>query len=238
MGAFMGVGGGITAGLSPVDIGGASGASAGASAGAAAGGESAGLLSTEGLATIGTGLLIAGVVSGAINSFYAASTARYQLKSQQLALEFQKTAANINARRLETEAQSVLLSGQRQIGQYTMRAGAQRGAAQASLAAQGVQAGVGSAAEIMASGDTIAQIDALTINANTVQAAEATRMQATQQRVNALMAGTQAAQLGYARGGINPGLMAGSSLLGGAGEVASTWAVMRSRGLYGSEMVG
>lgn len=196
-----------------------------------------GYFSTQELANAGVILSVAGVLNNAIGSFYAAKNERYQLKSQQLALEFQQTVSNMNARRFETEAQGTMLAGQRQVGQYTMRAGAQKAAGKASFAARGVEAGVGSTAEVMATAETVKQIDAMTINANTVYAAEAQRAQATQARIQAMAAGVSARNLGVTRGAIRPGLMAGTSLLSGAGQVASSWAVMKSRGLFGSDFV-
>lgn len=178
---------------------------------------------------------IASVLQGAVGSFYQAKNEQYQLKSQESSMRFQQTMANINARAAEQQAQAILEAGEQQIGQYTMQAGQQKAAAQASLAARGVQAGVGSAAETMATADIVKEIDVITINANTVRAAEAQRMQ----RVNILnegaMAGVSASNLRAMRRSINPYVGASASLLGSAGRVASMYAVSQNRGYYPSD---
>jgi len=186
-------------------------------------------------AAIGAILGIGGALQGAIGTFYAAKSQRYQLKSQQLALEFQQSMSAINARNAEYQAQSIMEAGQQQIGQYTMRAGAAKQAGRASLAARGVQGGVGSAAEVMATADVVKDIDVLTINANTVRQAEAARMQRVNIQNEGLMAGVNAANIGATRSSINPYGMAIPSLLGSAGQVATSWAVASDRGSYRSD---
>lgn len=186
----------------------------------------------SGLAKAGTIFSIAGLLNSAIGSFYAAQSKKYQLKSQKLAAEFQKSISNINARAYEREAEYILEAGQKQIGRYTMQAGQQKAAAKASLAARGVQAGVGSTAEIMATGDIVKEIDVYTINANTVRQAEAARMQASNYRTQAAMAGVEAYNLRGASRSLQPWGAAGASLLGGAGDVAFQWAVSKSRAGY------
>ena len=184
------------------------------------------------LASAGLILAMAGALNSAIGSFYSAKSQKYQLKSQKLAAEFQRSMSAINARNAEVQAQNIMEAGQRQIGQYTMRAGAQKGAAKASLAARGVQAGVGSAAEVMATADVVKEMDVLTINANTVRQAEAMRMQRVNYLNEGLMAGISAQNLGVTAGTIKPGGIAASSLLGSAGQVAGQWAVARQYGGY------
>lgn len=188
-------------------------------------------------ATAGLILGMAGALQGAIGSFYAAKSQRYQLKSQQLSLEFQQSMSAINARNAEYQAQSIMEAGQRQVGQYTMRAGAAKQAARAAMGARGIQAGVGSAAEVMATADVAKEIDVLTINANTVRAAEAQRMQRTNILNEGMMAGVQAQNLMRTRRTIDPYAMAAPSLLSSAGQVASSWAVASDRGPYRSDFI-
>jgi len=201
--------------------------SGGTEAGAGTGGGGMSALASAGLI-----LGIAGALNSAIGSFYAAKTQKYQLKSQKLAAEFQRSMSALNARNAEVQAQNIMEAGQRQIGQYTMRAGQQKGAARASLAARGVQAGVGSAAEVMATGDVVTEIDVLTINSNTVRQAAAARMQGVNYMNEAAMAGLTAQNLGVTAGTIKPVGIAASSLLGSAGQVAGQWAVARQYGGY------
>lgn len=165
-----------------------------------------------------------GAVNGAIGSFYSAKSQQYQLKSRALSLDFQKDISLLNANIAEREARFTMQAGERRIGQYTMQAGAANASQAASLAARGIQAGVGSTAETVASAKTIQKIDTLTMNANTVRAAEAYRMQSQQYKNEALFAGVSAENMRQAARSINPWLSAASSLLGGAGSVASQWA--------------
>jgi len=172
-----------------------------------------------GMGMAGPILMIAGAVNQAIGSFYAAKNAQIQLRMQEQNLLFQQRMSNIAARQAEFQAQGIMEAGQRQIGAYTMQAGAAKSQAKTQLAARGIQAGKGSAAEIMATFDLIKEIDAMTINANTVRAAEAQRMAATRARVQGIMAGASARSYGLSAGAISPGLSGFQSLLGSASQI-------------------
>lgn len=181
-------------------------------------------LDTAGAASGGMGafgpiMMIAGAVNQAIGSFYAAKNAQIQMRMQEQNLLFQQRMSNMAARQAEFRAQGIMEAGQRQIGAYTMQAGAAKSQAKTQLAARGVQAGKGSSAEIMATFDLIKEIDAMTINANTVRAAEAQRMAATRARTQGIMAGASARSYGLSAGAISPGLGAFQSLLGGAADI-------------------
>ena len=175
--------------------------------------------SSSGFGTVGPILMIAGAVNQAIGSFYAAKNAQIQARMQEQNLLFQQRMSNIAARQAEFQAQGIMEAGQRQIGAYTMQAGAAKSQAKTQLAARGVQAGKGSAAEIMATFDLIKEIDAMTINANTVRAAEAQRMAATRAQVQGIMAGASARSYGLMAGAINPMASAVQSLLGDAMQI-------------------
>ena len=185
------------------------------------------------LGPAGLALSIIGAGASAIGSFYEAKSAQYKLKSEALDLEYQQAVSNMNARAAEVQAQQILEAGQKQIGQYTMRAGAEKASQEASLAARGIQAGVGSAAEQVASSDIIKEIDTMTINVNAVRAANAARMQATNYRNQAAFAGMNARNARSSARTINPGASVMTSLLGSASQVAGQWApYMASRGGY------
>jgi len=199
-----------------------------ATTGGGGGGAAAGGMS--GLGAFSVAMSVAGALNSAIGGFYAAKSQQYQLKSQALNAEFQAGMASMNARAAEIEAQSVLRSGQQAIGMATMRAGQEQAARRASLGARGVAAGVGSTREVAASAEYVKQADVFAINTNAVQAAEARRMQAVNYRNQALMGRMSAQNLRSGAGSISPGLSAFSSLLGGAGPVASNWAMMNYMG--------
>lgn len=184
--------------------------------------------STQSLATalgkVGPLMAIFGAVNSAVGSFYAAKTAQYQAKSQALNMQFQSDMAKSNARQAEYQAQQILFAGERQVGQYTMRAGQAKASAQASLAARGIQAGVGSAKEVIASMDIMKETDALTINANTVRAAEAARTQKQNYLTQASMAGVSAENMLASAQTISPGMAGFTSLLGSASSIGQNWA--------------
>lgn len=165
---------------------------------------------------------IMGAVNSAIGSYYQAKSQQYQLQSQALSAEFQKSMSQINARQAEYQAQSLLQVGERQIGQLTMRYGKAKGARRASVAASGVSLGVGSAAEVEASQDIAKEIDVLTINANAVRAAEEARLRGVGFQNQALLQGVSAQNLAASAGTISPFGAAGTSLLGSAASLGSS----------------
>lgn len=163
----------------------------------------------EGFGTGAFALQIGGALTSAIGSYYGAATQKINLRTQAY-------LADVNARIAELGAQSALLQGQQQVGALTLKAGQLKSRQRAALAANGVDFGVGSAAEIQASTDIMKEIDANTLEANAVRTAWGYRTQVTNYQNEALAARTTA-------GAISPGMSAVSSLLGSAGSVASSW---------------
>lgn len=155
------------------------------------------------------GLSVAGMVSGAIGGFYSA-------KSTKSSLKFQAAMSEINARIAEQGAQQELFKGQQEVGKLTLAAGHLKSRQRASMAANGIDLGEGSAAEIQASTDIMTEIDANTLTANAVRSAWGYKMQGVNQKNEALMKrGTASA--------ISPFAAGASSLLGSAGQVAGQW---------------
>lgn len=140
-------------------------------------------------------MMAIGAIQGMVGTYYASETAKFQQKMQGINqsfqygmqginaessaanLEFNADMADLNAKNMENQAQWSLLTGQRQIGQLTMRAGKIKSAQRASQAARGIVAGVGSAAEEIATTDLTKEMDAITINVNATRAAESARVQ-------------------------------------------------------------
>ena len=178
----------------------------------------------KGMSSWGGPLLMAmGAVQTAVGAYYQSQTAKYQLQSQQLGFEFNQKMADINARQMENQAQWYMLQGERQIGTLTMRAGKIRGSQRASQAARGIVAGVGSAAEEIATTDLMKETDAITINVNATRAANAARTQKVNFENSSLLAGVSANNSGSMASAVNPGYNAAASLLQGAGSVATSW---------------
>lgn len=166
-------------------------------------------MSAGNMATLGA---VAGVFGG-ISSAYGAFASARSTKNQ---LEFQAKMSEINARQAEQQAQSIMYSAERQIGQVTLKAGKVKSSQKASMAANGIALGEGSAAETIATTDLMKEIDALTINANAVRAAAAARSQSVNYSNQALISDATAA-------GISPMTAGATSMLNSATTVASSW---------------
>lgn len=176
------------------------------------------------IADVGGVLGIAGLMTSAVGNYYALKSQQYQLRSQALSLEYEQSMSALNARNAELDAQSILEAGEREHGQLTQQYGQAKASARVSQAASGVQAGVGSAAEVQASIDYAKEADTFAIDMNTLRAANARRTQAVDLQNRAALAGVSAANVRGAAGSINPFLGSAASLLGGAGQVAQSWA--------------
>lgn len=175
-------------------------------------------------AGFGSMLSVFGALTGALGSFYSAKSQQYQLKSAAMNADFQQSMANINARGAEKQAQMILEAGQREAARYSLQAGAAKSSYAASQAARGVQAGVGSAAEIAASQEYIKAADLMTIDVNAAREAAAARMQKVNYQTQGAMAGASAANMRATARSINPLMQASTTLLGGAASFASQYA--------------
>lgn len=159
---------------------------------------------------------IGGAVASVFGSYFGA-------KSQKASLKAQAAIAESNARIAELGAQSELLRGDAEVGQLTLRAGQIKSAQRTAMSANGVDLGVGNAAEVQASTEIMKEIDKNTITANAVRSAWGYRTQATNFQNEAIVKRGTAS-------GISPIGSAGSTLLGSATNVASNW--------YGLNKVG
>lgn len=164
-----------------------------------------------------------GALNSAIGSYYAAESAKNQLRSQQLTYEFQSKMGAINARLVEAQAQQILRAGQQRMMQRGLAAGQVISASRASMAARGIVLNEGNPREIEATTMLMKEIDLNTINANTVRAAAAERMRKVGIEAKSMLDATSAENVGLMAGAINPFMAAGTSLLGSAGNLASSW---------------
>lgn len=156
-----------------------------------------------------------------------------------------QTVGDYNAQMAELGAQSALLTGQNQVMQQTLRAGQVEGSQRADMAANGIDLGQGSAADVQASTEMMKDIDTNTIQYNAMSQALGYReqgmnaqlqagVQAMNVRSNASMAAlnqessaigmnaTSALQSASADG-ISPFGSATGTLLTSAGKVAQSW---------------
>ena len=168
-------------------------------------------------------LMALGAVQSMVGTYYQSQSQKYQLEAQQLNLEFNSKMAMINARNAERTAQQALLQGERAIGQVTMRAGKVKSAQKAAMAANGIDIGVGSAAEVQATTDLMKENDAITIDINRTLAANSARTQGVNFQNSSLLSGVSAANAGAMADAVSPWSNAAASLISNAGSVASSW---------------
>lgn len=163
-------------------------------------------------------LQVGGALTSTVGSFFGAQTQATNLNTQ-------ANIADINARISEMGAQSSLEQGKQQKASLTLQTKQLKGRQRATMAANGVDLGTGSAAEIQASTDLMKEIDVGTIKTNAVRTAWGHRTQAVNYQNQARMARS-------ASSGINPLASAATTLLGSAGNVASNWYVMNKAGMF------
>ena len=178
---------------------------------------------TAAMSQFGSIMSIGGAVTGAIGAYYNAQNQKAQLESQASSLRFQADISQLNAVQAEFTAQQILRVGQQKQGQVSLRAGKIKSSQRASMAARGIDLGVGSAVETIATTDLMKEIDMLTVNAETVRSAEAARLQRQNYLTASAMQDVSASNLMGSAASISPFMAAGTSLLGSAGSVANAW---------------
>jgi hypothetical protein len=168
---------------------------------------------------MGQGVLAAqgaGAAASAVGAYFSA-------RSQQIAARGAADIADINAQQSEQAAQQELYRGNAEVAAATQRAGQVKGAQRAAFAANGVDLGVGSAAEVLTSTDMAKENDIATITGNAVRAAWGYRMQGTNYKNQALAARASADS-------ISPFMAGATSLLGSASQIATSWYVLNKAG--------
>ena len=168
----------------------------------------------------GKAMAIASAFTAVIGAIGQAMVERTGLKAQGDALKHQQFMANINARRAEADAQSVMQAARGLFAKVSAEAGQYKAKQQTNAAARGVVVGQGSSGDALASTDTVKSIDKLTINRNAVQQAGAIRMGAVNQRNASLMAGISAGNLNRSARGISPVAAGMNAAMQGIGQYA------------------
>lgn len=175
-------------------------------------------LAVGALAPAALGLQAAGAASSVVGSYFSA-------RSQQLQANGAAAIADINAGQSELAAQQELRRGETAAAAASQRAGQVKGAQRAALAANGIDLGSGSAAEVLTSTDLAKENDVNMITANAVRAAWGQRQQATNFENEALTKRASAKS-------ISPFMAGATSLLGGATQVASSWYTLNKAGAF------
>ena len=165
------------------------------------------------------GMQAAGAAMGTVGSYYSAQNTKSNL-------QLQANLADTNAQIAELGAQSALAQGAKEEQRSRLQTTALKKSQRVALAANGVDLGQGSAAELLTSTDLMGDIDANTIKANAVRNAWGYRTQATNYQNQALMNRASA-------GAISPGAGAVASLLGSAGSVGQSWYQFNQEGAKG-----
>lgn len=156
--------------------------------------------SSMGAAGLGAGISTAG-------SFFSAL-------GQKSSLNAQAGVADINARLADDNAEAALLAGQKEVQQVQLRGAQVKSSQRTSLAANGVDLGVGSALNVQDSTDVLTQVDANTANVNALRTAWGYRTQGVGYQNQALLDRAQAKN-------VNPWLAAGGTLLTSASSIAT-----------------
>ena len=176
-----------------------------------------------GLEGAGLAIGIAGALTQAVGSFYAAKSAKLEAKSQALALDFRSQVAMVEARAAEEQAQAIFVANRREQAVMGQRAAETRERARAAIAARGGTLGVGSAGEVVASIDYESKLAAFTVSANAVRAAAAARMRAQGARTESVFAGVSARNVARSGQSIRPWLSVGTSAAGSAATIIRAW---------------
>ena len=180
----------------------------------------------------GDGMAIGGALGGAVNSFFAAKFEKNKLKSQALQFKHQETMGKINAKSIEMQAQHIARQYDKQLLIRSVQMGQQAGKRKAQMGKRGGVSGYGSARDVAMSQEILNEIDKLTINVNKVKAVGNMRTRAVDARIQSDMLGVSAGNMFASANSVSPFLNMSSTLLTGAGNVASQFA---SRYGYGEK---
>jgi adenine-specific DNA methylase len=179
--------------------------------------------SYQGLSDFGIWTSMAGAALSAVGNYYAVKSQQAALESQALSMEHQATMSAINARAAEMDAQAIIEAGNREQSQVSAQYGQIKAGERAATAGRGIQAGVGSAAEVQASIEYAKQADVYQVNSNAVRAAAAARAQSVNATNESNLARVSAANLRGTASSLNPYLAAGTSLLSSASGISQQW---------------
>jgi len=165
-----------------------------------------------------------GTIGGMMAAGHSAVMEKYRFKSQALNYEHQKEMNLFNMETTESQAQHLNRVFNKRYQILTLKQGAQKGAARASMGARGIQMGVGSTKDAFVSSDVLADIDNLTMNSNKVNAVQNKRLQAVGLGIKAHMQGVSASNMFATASTISPTMNMTSTLMTGASDIAKYFA--------------
>lgn len=158
-----------------------------------------------------------------VGAGFSAGSAYNNSEATAAAYHAQGQIAVNNAVISEWQAQDAISRGERAAGDYGMKNRQLKGTQVARLAHNGVDLGVGSAAQILTDTDYFGEIDKQRITDNAAREAWGYRSQAQDFRSNAAL-------LEYRSGSESPLMAGATSLLSSAGRVAAGWYDRNSMG--------
>lgn len=160
-------------------------------------------------------------------AFMGAIGARSAAQGNKIGMQYRADIADINAKMDEQQINSVLLTSERQQSRVMLKGAQVKSSQRVAAAANGVDLQDSETVDRqLASTEFMKQTDALTINQNAVQQAEALRMKKTNDLNDARMSRATA-------DAINPNMAFTSTLMQGVGSVASNWYMMNKMGSFG-----
>ncbi len=151
--------------------------------------------------------------AGAANSAIGAWS---QAQGQRTQLRLDAAMADLSAQQKEQQARDALMAGERQSQASMMQTAQTKSSQRAALAANGVALDSDSAVNQLSSTDYLGQVDRNTVEANALKSAWGIRMDAVNDRNQALMDRAT-------RKTLSPTASAVTSLIGSAGQVAGSW---------------
>lgn len=173
-------------------------------------------------AQFGYGMLI---TQGIVNTITALGSFGVS-KHSNAAAQAQANIARINAQMMERQYQATLRASEKAIVSKTMAAGQVKSAQRAALAANGIAVGEGSAAEMQASTDIVKEMDVNQIKSNALAEAWGYWWKGVGYEAQALQSEAQK---------VNKWDKFGTTLLGGASQVASNYMLMSASGMFNQD---
>jgi uncharacterized protein YneF (UPF0154 family) len=162
------------------------------------------------------------IMSG-IASYFSAKASQRQAQFEAEMAQIRSRMAEMGVRMSERQAQSILRAGSIQQAQQSMKAGQIKSSQKATMAARGIQAGVGSAAEVVASTDIMKEMDTATINAEAVRQAWAARMGGVNEGFRAVTESNRALVASAQAGAVSPMMQGFTTMLNASRPVADSW---------------
>lgn len=172
---------------------------------------------SPGLATIGT--QAAGVGMSTVGSIFSAMSQKDMLRSQ-------ARLAEINAKISDANARNAIRAGTIEESRVKLATAQAKSVQRTQIASSGIDiAGSNTALARLTGTDVIGEVDAQTVRENALRAAWGHRFQAGDMRRSATSARAQASS-------ISPFMSGFTSLINGAGQVASSWYSLDKQGAF------